>query len=167
MSTSGRYDALEVKELLRRASESDAYGLFEGSYRALVVAALRETLDEERARIQRLVGRLPEARLREAVALPEVDVLLDLDPPLETYTDFQTEGLTSGDVAKKLSEVRHHREERPLKAARALVDVLGFIRNKQVHGYKRVFEDRDHEILEAAGGVAVCLATASLELLES
>ena len=159
-------DVREVKDLLRRATDGDPYEAFEYGYRALVVAAHRSTLDRENARVQRLVGDLPEQVVRQALGLAAVDVILELDPPLESFSEFETEDLSTEHVAKSLRQVSCFRETRPSKAIRALVEVLGFIRGKQVHGYKRVFHDRDYVILQAAAAITHCLGQGAVVVIE-
>lgn len=93
-----------------------------------------------------------------------LDILLDFEPPLESYSDFETEGPSGSTLARRFARFVDT-APRAKWGVRSLMEVLGFIRGKQAHGHKRVFQHRDYTILDAAATITQCLVQGVLTLL--
>lgn len=134
--------------------------MFDYSYKALVAAAQVVERREEHARLRGLLDALSSQRLEAVLALPSVDCLLALDPPLHTYAASDHEDLSPEEAARAVRDLRRFRSSRPVRAGRALLDVLRLVRNASNHGFKTPTRPRDAEILGCAAPVTFALAAA-------
>ena len=101
--------------------------------------------------------------MRTILALPAVDHLIGLDPPLETVLTSKHELLSTLEAEHAISEVREFRTNVPRRALGELCRLLFLIRNKRIHGFKTPQGPRDREILESAGEILTALTGACLE----
>jgi hypothetical protein len=117
---------------------------------ALVKAANRFPGKTEYRRMTRLVAGVPLESIKELLHHPAVDVLLGLEPPLETVLASSHERLEVQSAAAELTCIRQSRDDDPGAALIALGAILKRIRNKRVHGFKTRQGERDGVILGAA-----------------
>ena len=137
------------EELAIADGESD-YVAVELLWNILVKAAHSQKGGKEFRRIQLVIRSLKLAQTAELMKHPAIDVLLDLNPPLETVLVDPNEWLQTKQASKELATIRASRFADPAKAMDQLMFVLKRIRNKRVHGFKSPKGQRDAEILGAA-----------------
>jgi hypothetical protein len=127
-------------------------------YQALVKASRQWPGSDEGQHLVAMLDALPESELARIVQLSAVDVLLDLDPPLETLLSHPEETLRTRQVTEALTTIRNVRRTNPRTAALHLAMVLKRVRDKRYHGFKSIHGNRDAEILGAARAVLEELA---------
>jgi hypothetical protein len=149
---------------LERAETLSDYEAVDVLWVTLLKAANTFHESSEHRRVERLVEDLPGADLAAVLVLPAVDVLLDLDPPLETVLSDQQERLHAEATLEAIHRLRTLRRTEPREAAKALGEILKRIRNKRAHGFKDRTDPRDAEILSAARQVLLALCRLSLRL---
>jgi hypothetical protein len=154
----------QIRGEIAQASRLGPYNGFEQAYVCLVKLALDEPEPKEFARIKRLVNRLRESEISRILLLREVDELLNLKPPLETFLSHETEELRSIETAEAITTVRTKRRSNPRKAVRSLLFVLKNIRNKRDHGFKSADGPRDRIILGSAQSIVVAVAESCASL---
>lgn len=137
------------KDLENLGSLTD-YIAVESLWNILVKLAHCKNNNVEFRRLQLLVADLDSRHAEEFVQHPAVNVLLDLQPPLETVVVDKYERLETNEAAKEIASVRSLRQTDSRAAAKALLSLLKRIRNKRVHGFKTSDGPRDAEILGAA-----------------
>lgn len=138
----------EMREALAEANGQADYMAVDLLWVGFLKAAMSEEATEEWQRRQALVRRLPVETARQITHLPEVDALLDLDPPLDTILRRREEA--PGGVKVWAASVRDNRGRDPVRAAQALLKILGNIRNKRAHGFKSIHGPRDEVVLRCA-----------------
>ena len=149
-------------DLAAAASEAD-YTAVNTLWLALLKLANLENGTSELDRIGALVSRIPEKAIRDIVNAPAVDVVLNLDPPLETVVSHPRERLETVKVTAALKMVHAQRATAPREALTKLGVVLKAIRNKREHGFKTRAGPRDTEILRPARQLLVKLCLAAFE----
>jgi hypothetical protein len=122
-------------DLEAAASESD-YAAVNTLWLALLKLANLEDGKSELARMDTLVGHIPEDTVRAIVNDPAADALLNLDPPLETVISHPREKLETAKITAALEKVRSERAAALREALAGLGFVLKAIRNKREHGFK-------------------------------
>ncbi|HSS46920.1 MAG TPA: hypothetical protein VLL03_05860 [Burkholderiales bacterium] len=100
-----------------------------------------------------LVEALPVESIRQVLCTPGINLLQELDPPLETVAVNEHERLKPDLARRVLETVRVSRESNPPGALVALGEIVKSIRNKRAHGFKSRNNKRDAEILRAARGI--------------
>jgi len=108
-----------------------------------------------------LVRQLPEAEVRAIVDLPDIDVLLNLDPPLGTILSPHERSDVES-IRRSVEAVGIERTANPVEALLNMGWLLKQIRDKREHGFKTRFGPRDAEILRAARNVLEALCQRSL-----
>jgi len=93
----------------------------------------------EKLRMEALTQRIPEPTVREIMEHAAIDLLLDLDPPLETVLSHPHERLNDTEVREVLGQIRDRRAGSPREALSKLGVVLKTIRNKREHGFNWAF----------------------------
>jgi hypothetical protein len=145
------------------ASELD-YTAVNTLWLALLKLANLEDGHSEKERMHTLVGRIPEETVQDIVNDPAVDMLLSLDPPLETVLSHRREELRTAHVQAALEKVHTRRAVAPHEALAELGFVLKAIRNKREHGFKTRAGPRDAEILRPARQLLAKLCQAAFEI---
>lgn len=119
----------------------------------------------EPKRLLALLECLPEQHVRNVLANPAVDELLNLNPPIESVLSAEHERLEKDRVAQELDCIRELRAADPKTALRNLAEILKRIRNRRAHGFKTPDGPRDKPILSAAARLLQCIGeTAAKEL---
>ena len=154
----------QIQRELAAASQLDPYNRFEQAYVCLVKLALGEPEADEFARNERMACRLLESEMSRIIELPQVDELLDPEPPLETILFHEKEELRSIETKEAITTIRAKRHSNSRKALRSLLFILKNIRNKRDHGFKSVDGPTDQAILKPAQSIAVALAESCLTL---
>jgi|GEM_PF-4953831 len=146
------------------AAESDSdYMAVNTLWLALLKLANLEEGKSELGRMVTLVRRIPEETIAAIVNDPAVDLLLNLEPPLETVKSHPLEELKKAKVTAALETVRARRAVAPREALAELGFVLKVIRNKREHAFKMSDGGRDSEILRPARQLLRRLCEAALE----
>lgn len=138
----------EIQEALAAAGGQGDYVAVDILWIGLAQAAMGQDAGEERQRRQALVRQLPVAAARRITHLPDVDSLLDLDPPLDTILRHREH--SSGGLPMWVESVRNNRDEDPVLAAEHLLKILANIRNRRAHGFKSIRGPRDEAVLGSA-----------------
>jgi hypothetical protein len=164
-----------VRDELEVAARLDPYTGFEQAYVCLVKLSLKEPdsprfeflcpAERETRRLLKMVARLPLARMEGILNLPQVDELLNIDPPLETYRSHEKEEMNEDHAREDITTIRSKRNSSSEQALYSLVFLLKTIRNKREHGFKSPKGSRDQEILAPAQVIVVALAEACLKLI--
>ena len=81
-----------------------------------------------------------------------LDLLLDLDPPLETVLAHCRERL-DGKADHEIKRVKSRRQTDPKGALLTVIEILNRIRDKKMHGFKTPKGRRDQVILESAASL--------------
>jgi len=153
----------EFRQELQEARNLHYFDGFERLWNVLVRLGLEEPGSNEGERAAALRARLSERRVREILANPAVDRLLNLDPPLETVLIHPQERLRTSEARCAIEQVQRFRGAEPLQALNALCRLLLFIRNKRAHGFKTPDGSRDQEILKPAAEILGVVADACLD----
>jgi hypothetical protein len=153
----------DVRSHLEAAASQSDYTAVNTLWIALLKLANLEDGKSEFIRMVTLVHRIPEGIVQDIVNDPAVDVLLNLDPPLETVVSHPREELKAAEVTAALDDVRTQRAVTPRGALVRLGFVLKSIRNKREHGFKTQAGPRDTEILRSARQLLVKLCQATFE----
>jgi hypothetical protein len=125
-----------VLEDLKAAERLNDYEAVEVLWVAFVKAANTMAGRNEHERMLAFVNTFPISRINECLSAPAIDILLDLDPPLETVLADPNERLDTAKAAASLNELRAQRTCDPQAALIALGEILKRIRNKRAHGFK-------------------------------
>jgi len=139
-------------ELTRSYGLSD-YEAVDVAWVAIVKVGNTRTEPNEHKRLVALLDSAAEGAVRELLMLPGVDVLLNIQPPLETILTSTHERLDAERTASELDIVRQSRKSDPKAALLALAEIMKRIRNRRAHGFKTPYAPRDQEILGAAAPV--------------
>ena len=154
----------DIRSDLKADGRESDYTAVNTLWLALLKLANLENGKSELARMDTLVGRIPEKIVRAIVNDPAVDALLNLNPPLETIISHQHELLETVKVTNALEKVRAQRAALPREGLAALGFVLKVIRNKREHGFKTRDGSRDTEILHSARQLLANLCQAAFEI---
>ncbi|MHA1428597.1 MAG: hypothetical protein ACTSQI_21645 [Candidatus Helarchaeota archaeon] len=154
----------EIRRDIKEAKNSSDYVAVELLWVALIKAAHTVSGNNEHERILSLVDDIPVRKIKEILFHPAVDILLNLNPPLETVLTNVHERLDYDKTVKAITKVRDFRKSNPQVALGNLGEILKRIRNKREHGFKAVGRPRDREILEAARKILFELCTAIIEI---
>jgi hypothetical protein len=119
----------------------------------------------EHSRMERLLNRLPDESIEWILNDSAVDVLLDLNPPLESILSTPHERLDKDRTSRELKVVREQRSNDVRSALVNLAHVLKRVRNRRAHGFKTPEGPRDHEILSAGVSILRRVGYASAEAL--
>jgi len=142
-----------TKNLLREVSATDSesdYIAVELLWNVLVKAAHAKDEQCEFKRLLLLIADLNPAQVAAWMHDHSVNILLDLQPPLETVLADRNERIQPSNAVAEIATIRTTRVAEPRKAAVALLSVLKRIRNKRIHGFKTPDGLRDVEILGAS-----------------
>jgi hypothetical protein len=143
-----------VRAELARSSDLPAYEALDVVWVAVIKVANLLSGDSEHRRLIALLNRLPEDSIRPVLQQKGVDVLLNLDPPLESVlTSPPHERLAADRTVRELAVVREKRGKEPREALRNLTEVLKRVRNRRAHGFKTPDDPRDLEILRASADI--------------
>jgi len=158
-----------VEDILQDVSASEGlsdYEAVEVLWVALIKAANLMPGSSEHQRMLILVERMPVQRIKSLLKHPGVDVLLELDPPLETVLADPHERLYAKETKAALAKIKESREKASQEALLALGEILKRIRNKRAHGFKTRKGPRDMEILGAARPLLFGLCQLALEVID-
>jgi hypothetical protein len=144
-----------------------AYEAVDVAWVALVKAANLLPGKSEHDRMLALLLRLPETPLRSILQSEALNVLLYLNPPLESLVTAPHERLDKERTAEELEFVRAYRDNEPKEAFRRLANVLKRVRNRRAHGFKTPDGPRDSEILEAATDILQSLGDIAVDTLSA
>ena len=153
-------------ELARSQTLSD-YEAVDVAWVAMIKAANTRPEPNEHRRLLALLDQVGEDQVRAVLRQPGVDVLLNLQPPLETVLTSPHERLDMDRTAKEIDSVRQSREQDPSSAARSLAEILKRIRNRRAHGFKTPYAPRDQEILGAAASILRAMAQAGIDAADA
>lgn len=143
-----------IRAELARSSDLPAYEALDVAWVAVIKVANLLSGDSEHRRLIALLNRLPEDSIRPVLQQKEVDILLNLDPPLESIlTSPPHERLSADRTVRELTVVREKRGKEPREALRNLTKVLKRVRNRRAHGFKTSDGPRDLEILRASADI--------------
>src|SRR5262249_23238371 len=117
----------------------------------------------EHVRMVTLVHEMPIELVQQVMDDAAVDVLLDLDPPLESVLTDPYERLDAERTVRELATVRARRRSEPREACVTLGEILKRIRNRRAHGFKSRRGPRDAEILGAARRLLGVMCRGALE----
>ena len=155
-----------------RAELARSYGLpdyeaVDVAWLAIVKAGNTRSESNERKRLAALLGQADEAAVRTLLFRPEVDALLNLQPPLETILTNAHERIDATRTATELNTVRHARANEPKVALLALAEIMKRMRNRRAHGFKTPYVPRDQEILKAAATVLRAIGEVALRATDA
>jgi hypothetical protein len=157
-----------IKAELTRSDDLPAYEALDVAWVAVIKLANLLPGDSEHRRLIALLDLLPEDRIRPVLQHKGVDVLLNLDPPLESIlTSPPHERLAADRTARELAVVREKRENEPQEALRNLAEVLRRVRNRRAHGFKTPDGPRDQEILRASADILRNIGEIAIDALPS
>jgi hypothetical protein len=152
---------------LKRSYSLSPYEAADVAWVAIIKLANLLPGASEHKRLLALVDRLPTERVRTILALEGVDVLLNLDPPLESVPSMAHERLDPTRTAQELAVVRKHRVNDSKVALVNLAEVLKRVRNRRAHAFKTTSGPRDYEILSAAATILQALGQAAAEAVQA
>jgi hypothetical protein len=119
----------------------------------------------EHSRMVKLVSEMPIEVIRQVMDDSALDVLLDLDPPLESVLADPYERLDATRTAQELASVRARRRSEPRESFIMLGEVLKRIRNRRAHGFKSRQGSRDSQILNASRRLLWVMCCGALEIV--
>jgi hypothetical protein len=134
---------------------------------AMVKAANTRPEPNEHRRLVAVLDQVNATVVHEILFHPGVDVLLNLQPPLETILTSPHERLDAERTKREMSVIRQLRESDPKGALRALAEIIKRIRNRRAHGFKTPYAPRDQEILGAAAPVLRAMAMATIDVVST
>jgi hypothetical protein len=152
---------------LARSEELSDYEAVDVAWVSMIKAANTRPEPNEHKRLVALLEQANVDVVREVLHHPKVDVLLNLDPPLESILTSQHERLDLERTTAEMTEVREGREQNPKAALRSLAEILKRIRNRRAHGFKTPYAPRDQEILGAAAPVLRAMARAAIDAADA
>ena len=153
-------------ELVRSNDLSD-YEAVDVAWVSMIKAANTRPEQNEHKRLVALLDMADAEVVRLVLHLPQVDVLLNLTPPLESLLTSRHERLDLERTTDEMNDVRQSRHHDPKAALRSLAEILKRIRNRRAHGFKTPFAPRDQEILGAAAPVLRAMAKASIDAADA
>lgn len=157
----------EICTDLTEGGTSSDYVAVELLWGAVLKAAHDLPGGSERSRLEALVDALDETDARSVLALPAVDRLLDLDPPLESVAHDPQEHLDPSAIQKAIREIRDARDAEPRYALKRLGWILKRIRDRRVHVVKSRGHDRNVEILSLARAILAAFAEAGFRFVSN
>ena len=152
---------------LQRSNDLSDYEAVDVAWVSMVKAANTRQEPNEHKRLVALLDQADAAVVKTVLHLPQVDTLLNLQPPLESILTSPHERLDLERTAREMNSVREKRDQDPKAALRALAEILKRIRNRRAHGFKTLYAPRDQEILGAAAPVLRAMAKASIDAADA
>lgn len=150
---------------LTRSYELSDYEAVDVAWVAMVKAANTRPEPKEHMRLVAVLDLVNATIAREILLHPGVDVLLNLQPPLEVLLISPHERLNAERTKREMSEIRQSRESDPNGSLRTLADIMKRIRNRRAHGFKTPYDSRDQEIFAAAAPVMRAMAKATIDVV--
>ncbi len=118
-----------------------------------------------RQRMESLFEKLSEEEIKRLLKDKSIDLLVFLDPPLETVICEPNERLNEGSTMRAIGKVRSLRETEPNEALINLGKILKRIRDKSAYGFKTESGLGDNEILSPARKILYLLCILAISKL--
>lgn len=154
-----------IRAELARSHGLPAYEAVDVAWVAVVKAANLLPGNSEHDRMLALLNGLPQTPLTAILQSEPVNVLIHLNPPLESLMTARYERLDQDRTARELAFVRAKRDNEPREALRNLANVLKRVRNRRAHGFKSPDGPRDTEILAATTEILQEIGDLAVEVL--
>jgi hypothetical protein len=156
-----------ILEDIESSAQMSDYEATDVLWVALVKLANSLPESNEHRRMLALVHSMSAPKLHQLLGSPAVEVLLKLDPPLETILCSPHERLDPTATLSAFASIRSANQGGPYEAAVSLGEILKRIRNKRAHGFKSRSGPRDQEILRAARLILDGLCGLAVEALSA
>jgi hypothetical protein len=153
----------DIRADLAASADLSDYDAVDVLWVALTKLANLNAGRNEHSRMVKLVSEMPIEMIRQIMDDSAVDVLLDLDPPLESVLADPHERLDAERTAQELARVRARRRSEPREGCVMLGEVLKRVRNRRAHGFKSRCGPRDSEILGASRRLLWIMCRGALE----
>jgi hypothetical protein len=151
-----------LSEIISTQSLPD-YEAFDTLWVALTKAVNLMQGESERQRRESLFEKLSEEEIKRLLKDGSVDLLIFLDPPLETVIVDPDEKQVEDSTMRIIAKVRSSRDSDPREALINLVEILRRIHDTCVHGHKTESGSGENEVLFLARKILylLCILTVS------
>jgi len=161
-------DINNITEDMCRAIQLPPYEAVDVYWVALVKFSLLMPGKSQHKRMIDLIENLSSESIEHIISNPKIDILLGLDPPLETVINSPHEKLYSEKTKLAINQFYQNKETNPKESLLVLGEILKRIRNKRAHGFKTSNGFRDQEILDSSKDILgrICGSVAEALLLK-
>jgi hypothetical protein len=154
-----------IREDIKVSEQLSDYDAFDILWKALVKVANEMEGKTEFKRMKALIKRIPDEDIMELLTHPAINILLTLDPPIETTLVNKNERLETAEASREAKIIKNLRKSNPREALKSLGSMLKRIRNKVFHGFKSRGNARNKKILGAARPLLLKLCHLGVEVI--